>query len=144
MNTHPLREYTAHAWMLSGALVLAMLAGSGCHSSDRVSQFAAGARREAGKWQADAELVEIHARTFQMIISGAAMKSGPPQIVTFYFFSPSTRRALHVDATTQGLQPHPDDLPFSPFTLPIPDTFAGLDAYRWADSTSSYCRSSPR
>ncbi len=55
------------------------------------------------------------------------MKSGPPQIVTYYFFSPSTHRSFHADATPNGLQPHPDELAFSPYTLPIAADFVSLE-----------------
>jgi len=55
------------------------------------------------------------------------MKSGPPQILTYYFFSPSTHRSFHADATPNGLQPHPDELAFSPYTLPIAADFVSLE-----------------
>jgi hypothetical protein len=113
---------------ISLSLLIAVLFGSGCHRRDIISQFTRDARAEAKKWQADAQLVEIHALSF-MTVEGnpPTFRSGPPQIVTYYFFSPSTRRSFHVDAMQRGLQAHPDELPASPFTLPIPDDFTPLD-----------------
>jgi len=115
-------------WIIHGSLVLLLLFGSACHRGDSLSRSTEGARAEAKKWQADAQLVQIHALNFVMFQGNPpVMKSGPPQMVTFYFFSPSTHRGFHVDAMPQGLQPHPDELPSTPFTLPLPDNFGSLD-----------------
>jgi hypothetical protein len=107
-------------WML----IAVMIAVTGCHSGDR---FTGDATALATKWHSDAVLVEVQATTFQLTPASGVMKSGAPQIITFHFYSPSTRKGFTVNAMAQGMQSSEDQLPASPYTLPIREKFVGVN-----------------
>lgn len=111
-------------WML----LFVVLATSGCcQSADAESRFLSEARARATKWQSDAALVEVNVASFQLtVISSGVMKSGAPQIFTFHFFSPSTRKGFTVNAMAQGIQGSEDYLPASPYVLPVSNSFQSV------------------
>jgi len=111
-------------------LCLILLLGS-CGDRDPILALSGKARAEAKRWQSDAVMVEIEAGNFlDVVVEGGkpVMKSGPPKVISFHFFSPATRQALTVSAVQEVLQSRPEELPGVPFTLPLPNSFVGLDA----------------
>lgn len=104
-----------------------VLATSGCQSHEAGTRLMSEARARATKWHSDAVLVEVDVGSFQLTtISPGVMKSDAPQMFTFHFFSPSTRKGFTVNAMTPEIQGSEDQLPAVPYILPIPDNFQSV------------------
>jgi hypothetical protein len=135
------------ASLLLGLIVLlaahSYFTASGASSSPgSIEQLMGQARAEARKWHPDAVLVQIELSDFGFAMGPSGIpdvtKAGPPGVVQFHFLSFSAHDAMRVVAQPKLT---PDQLkflasrgsgllrvehlstPFSPYTLPIPESF---------------------
>src|SRR5262245_50986646 len=84
-------------------IVTAALTQISCSSrAEAIGNFADKARAEAAKWQSDARLVDVEVSGFGFATDKSGMpdmtKAGPPGMIIFHFYSPSTRQAMRVTA----------------------------------------------
>jgi hypothetical protein len=125
-----------------------LLALAGCGGS-KAEDTLVRARDEARKIDPDAALVEVDFSGFGFATSGSGIpdmsKAGPPKLAVFNFYSAKTGKGFRVDADINR-DPMPADMqktmeqqgykdirveqgavPFSPYTLPLPETIGDLD-----------------